>query len=143
MLVNKKVVINCDNMVSVRVLNTGASRNSFLQSCLREICYIAAKRSGNTCHSSTLHILANMHLLIIFHLDLKIPRTTLWKPRYTMAKMYSTTTNLASDLEEVVALKLWGHMLVNKKVVINCDNMVSVRVLNTGASRNSFLQSLN
>jgi hypothetical protein len=42
MLVNKKVVINCDNMVSVRVLNTGASRNSFLQSCLREICYIAA-----------------------------------------------------------------------------------------------------
>ena len=29
-------------MVSVRVLNTGASRNSFLQSCLREICYIAA-----------------------------------------------------------------------------------------------------
>jgi hypothetical protein len=29
----------------------------------------------------------------------------------------------------VVALKLWGHMLVNKKVVINCDNMVSVRVL--------------
>ena len=42
MLVNKKVVINCDNMVSVRMLNTGASRNSFLQSCLREICYIAA-----------------------------------------------------------------------------------------------------
>jgi hypothetical protein len=41
----------------------------------------------------------------------------------------------------VVALKLWGHMLVNIKVVINCDNMVSVRVLNTGASRNSFLQS--
>jgi hypothetical protein len=40
----------------------------------------------------------------------------------------------------VVALKLWGLMLVNKKVVINCDNMVSVRVLNTGASRNSFLQ---
>ena len=36
------VVINCDNMVSVRVLNTGAARNSFLQSCLREICYIAA-----------------------------------------------------------------------------------------------------
>ena len=41
----------------------------------------------------------------------------------------------------VVALKLWGHILVNKKVVINCDNMVSVRVLNTGASRNSLLQS--
>jgi hypothetical protein len=28
---------------------------------------------------------------------------TLWKPRYTMAKMYSTITNLASDLEECKA----------------------------------------
>ena len=39
---NLKVVINCDNMVTVRVLNTGASRNKFLQSCLREICWISA-----------------------------------------------------------------------------------------------------
>ena len=29
-------------MVSVRVLNPGASRNLFMQSCLREICFIAA-----------------------------------------------------------------------------------------------------
>jgi hypothetical protein len=49
--------------------------------------------------------------------------------------------NLCEMLTIVVALKLWGLMLVNEKVVINCDNMVSVRVLNTGASRNSFLQS--
>ena len=32
--------------------------------------------------------------------------------------------NLCEMLTIVVALKLWGHMLVNKKVVINCDNMV-------------------
>ncbi|VDI52487.1 Hypothetical predicted protein [Mytilus galloprovincialis] len=39
---NLKVIIYCDNMVSVRVLNTGATRNEFLQSCLREVCWIAA-----------------------------------------------------------------------------------------------------
>lgn len=39
---SKKILINCDNLVSVRVLNTGATRNTFLQSCLREICFIAA-----------------------------------------------------------------------------------------------------
>jgi hypothetical protein len=38
----KKIIINCDNLVTVRVINTGASRNKFLQSCLREICFIAA-----------------------------------------------------------------------------------------------------
>ena len=38
----KKIVINCDNLVTVRVINTGPSRNQFLQSCLREICFIAA-----------------------------------------------------------------------------------------------------
>jgi len=39
---SKKIIINCDNLVSVRVMNTGATRNEFLQSCLREICFIAA-----------------------------------------------------------------------------------------------------
>lgn len=39
---HKRVVIYCDNLVSVRVLNTGSSRNLFLQSCLREVCFIAA-----------------------------------------------------------------------------------------------------
>lgn len=41
-LKGKKVVVNCDNSTSCRVLNTGFSRDSFLQSCLREICYFAA-----------------------------------------------------------------------------------------------------
>jgi hypothetical protein len=42
---SKKILINCDNLVSVRVLNTGATRNTFLQSCLREICFIAAVKN--------------------------------------------------------------------------------------------------
>jgi hypothetical protein len=38
----KKVVVYCDNEASVTVLNTGFSRDMFMQSCLREICYLAA-----------------------------------------------------------------------------------------------------
>jgi hypothetical protein len=38
----KKVVAYCDNEASVTVLNTGFSRDMFMQSCLREICYLAA-----------------------------------------------------------------------------------------------------
>ena len=41
-LIGKKVVVNCDNSTSCKVLDTGFSRDSFLQSCLREICYFAA-----------------------------------------------------------------------------------------------------
>ncbi|CAC5393054.1 unnamed protein product [Mytilus coruscus] len=32
----------CDNITSVTVINTGKSRDTFLQCCLRELCYIAA-----------------------------------------------------------------------------------------------------
>ena len=49
--------------------------------------------------------------------------------------------NLCEMLAIVVALKLWGKYFVGKRIVINCDNLVSVRVLNTGATRNTFLQS--
>ena len=37
-----KLLIYCDNASSVTVLNTGACRNTFMQSCLREICFISA-----------------------------------------------------------------------------------------------------
>lgn len=49
--------------------------------------------------------------------------------------------NLCEMLTIMVAVKLWGHLLANKKVTINCDNMVSVRVLNSGATRIAFLQA--
>lgn len=39
----KRIVIYCDNMTSVTVVNSGASRDPFLQQCLREICFWAAR----------------------------------------------------------------------------------------------------
>ena len=39
---SKKLVIKYDNKSSVLVLNSGSSRDSFSQSCLREICFFAA-----------------------------------------------------------------------------------------------------
>lgn len=41
-LKGKRLVVNCDNLASVTVLNTGACRNTFMQSCLREICFLCA-----------------------------------------------------------------------------------------------------
>jgi hypothetical protein len=37
-------------------------------------------------------------------------------------------------LTVVVTLKAWGSNFSGKKIVINCDNLVTVRVINTGAS---------
>ena len=36
------MVIYCDHSSSVTVVNSGACRNSFMQSCLREISFLAA-----------------------------------------------------------------------------------------------------
>jgi hypothetical protein len=41
-LCGKRITVKCDNNTSVIVLNSGASRHPFLQSCLREICFLAA-----------------------------------------------------------------------------------------------------
>ena len=38
----KRIRIMCDNKTLVTVINTGKSRNSFLQNCLWELCFIAA-----------------------------------------------------------------------------------------------------
>jgi hypothetical protein len=38
----KRIRIMCDNKTLVTVINTGKSRNSFLQHCLWELCFIAA-----------------------------------------------------------------------------------------------------
>ena len=37
-----RLTVRCDNEAAVTVVNTGRCRNSFMNSCLREICYIAA-----------------------------------------------------------------------------------------------------
>ena len=37
-----RLTVRCDNAVAATVLNTGRCRNPFLNSCLREICYLSA-----------------------------------------------------------------------------------------------------
>ena len=39
----KRIVIHCDNAASVSIINTGRSHSTFLQSCLRELEFVAAK----------------------------------------------------------------------------------------------------
>ena len=39
----RRIVVHCDNEVSVTVMNTGRAHNTFLQSCLRELEFAAAK----------------------------------------------------------------------------------------------------
>ena len=41
----------------------------------------------------------------------------------------------------VVAVKVWGHLLTGKKLVIKRDNKSSILVLNSGSSCDSFSQS--
>ena len=38
----KKVLVYCDNEASVKELNSGFTKDEFMQCCLREICFIAA-----------------------------------------------------------------------------------------------------
>ena len=51
----KKICINCDNLVSVQVINQGKSRSHFLQACLRELCFICAVKE---CEVKAVHISA-------------------------------------------------------------------------------------
>lgn len=37
-----KFIFRCDNMAAVSCINSGRSRDSYIQSCLREICFLAA-----------------------------------------------------------------------------------------------------
>ena len=39
---HQKIVVLCDNLAVCIALNTGKAKCTFLQSCLREICFVAA-----------------------------------------------------------------------------------------------------
>ena len=39
----KRIRIQCDNLTSVELINHGRAKKQFLQSCLREICYVSAR----------------------------------------------------------------------------------------------------
>ena len=41
-LKDRNVLFQCDNKVTVQVINKGAARNEFTQCCLRELCWITA-----------------------------------------------------------------------------------------------------
>ena len=52
-LKGKLLMIHCDNMVTVSVINSGRTRSSMLQDCLREVVYWTAKFE---CHLRAIHI---------------------------------------------------------------------------------------
>ena len=43
---NRNILAYCDNAVSVDVVNSGKANNRFSQACLREICYITARKNA-------------------------------------------------------------------------------------------------
>ena len=43
-------------------------------------------------------------------------------------------------LTVVMAVKLWGHLLVGQKFTINCDNSATVSIINSGRAADVFLQ---
>ena len=42
-LTRAKVLVFCDNDATIQVINSGKTRDGFMQKCLRELCYITAK----------------------------------------------------------------------------------------------------
>jgi hypothetical protein len=41
-LKGKTLLIFCDNEASVTVINSGSTKDSFMQNCLRELCFVEA-----------------------------------------------------------------------------------------------------
>lgn len=49
--------------------------------------------------------------------------------------------NALEMLGVMVSIKLWGHLWKGKKILIKCDNLSSVLVLNSGRTKDVFLQA--
>jgi hypothetical protein len=49
--------------------------------------------------------------------------------------------NCLELLVVVVAVKIWGMILKGKKLLIFCDNEASVTVINSGSTKDSFMQN--
>lgn len=49
--------------------------------------------------------------------------------------------NALEFLTLIVALKLWAHQIPGKKISLFCDNMATVQVINSGFSRDLFMQT--
>lgn len=59
-------------------------------------------------------------------------------PQFILDRQLSI--NALELLTIVVCTKLWGHLWTGKRIIFYCDNEVSVTVLNSGRSRDNFLQ---
>ncbi len=49
--------------------------------------------------------------------------------------------NFLEMLAIVVSCRIWGHNWQGRRIVIHCDNLVSVTVMNTGRTKDEFLKS--
>ncbi|CAG2238689.1 unnamed protein product [Mytilus edulis] len=97
----KRIMIKCDNQVTVTVINTGRSRNQFLQSCLREICFVAAI---NEFELRAVHIagvdnrLADM--LSRWHLHSNYAKTFFEETKYIHLEEFEVTNELFQFIHE-------------------------------------------
>ncbi|CAG2193410.1 unnamed protein product [Mytilus edulis] len=97
----KRIIIKCDNQVTVTVINTGKSRNQFLQSCLREICFVAAI---NEFELRAVHIagvdnrLADM--LSRWHLHSNYAKTFFEETKYIHLEEFEVTNELFQFIHE-------------------------------------------
>ena len=89
----KKICIQCDNMVSVLVINQGKSRSRFLQECLREICFICAVKE---CELRAIHIDGS---------DNRLP---------DMLSRRSLSNNYSSQFNEMIEEKKFQHIFVEE-----------------------------
>ncbi|CAG2194905.1 RP-S9e [Mytilus edulis] len=122
----RKICIQCDNMVSVQVINQGKSRSRFLQACLREICFICAIKE---CELRAIHIDAqginhaasaerlDQELKLIGEYGLRNKREV-WRVKFTLAKIRTAARELLT-LDEKEPKRLFeGNALLRRLVRI-------------------------
>ena len=61
---------------------------------------------------------------------------------WCIRKLPNVSINELEALAILSGLKLWGHKVAGVKFLIQCDNNNSVLAINTGKSRNVFMQTL-
>ena len=44
-------------------------------------------------------------------------------------------------LSIIIAMKKWGFLMVGRKCIVRCDNMVTVEAVNSGRAKNKFMQA--
>ena len=65
----QKILIQCDNLPTVNIINSGKTQNNFVQNILREICYICAV---NDCSVRVIHIPTKQNRIADFLSRVKI-----------------------------------------------------------------------